>query len=48
MRLLKRMSNLDHREKGCYSLVTELFDPDDDTLKSFHLTIYMATKSNSN
>ena len=48
MRLLKRMSNLDHREKGCYYFVTKLLDPDDDTLKPIQLTIYLATKSNSN
>ena len=41
-------AHLDHREKGGYSSVTELFHPDDDTTKPFNLTIYLATESNSN
>ncbi|XP_061166841.1 putative glutathione-specific gamma-glutamylcyclotransferase 2 [Saccostrea echinata] len=41
-------AHLDHREKGGYSCVTELFHPDEDTVEPFQLTIYMATETNTN
>lgn len=41
-------AHLDHREKGGYSSITELFHPDDDIPEPFQLTIYLATECNSN
>jgi cation transport regulator ChaC len=40
-------AHLDHREKGGYTSVEELFHPDDDTIDPFPLTIYMATETNT-